>query len=181
VKPNKHLTNLIRYLLITILSANIIFAKAKVDNDILISILIAEKQKEKPIGYQYLISFNNKREARQIKKQIPKYFLDNRTIDCKNTKICTYLTKELWKIGIRNLDLGAFQINSKLHKMKPENYFKLSTSVTFAKAYVKKMIKKYGYNWYSIASYHSQTPDLNYKYQKKLITNYFILKRLSLN
>ena len=168
-------------LICTIFITSLTAETNKINDNILIAILSAEKQKNRPIGYKFLISFNSKKEARIIKEQIPEAFLDNRTIDCKNKKLCIDLTQQLWKIGINNLDLGAFQINSKIHHLKIEDYFNFKTSANFADNYIKKMINKYGYNWYAIASYHSQTPNENYNYQKKLIKTYFSKKLLSLN
>ncbi|MDD5373295.1 MAG: transglycosylase SLT domain-containing protein [Sulfurimonas sp.] len=140
---------------------------------VVLAVLEAESHPKKELGYQYLISFNNKEEARLVKKYLPKYFIDSRTMDCENIETCALLTKKLFESGFYNLDLGAFQINSYHHKYPIEDYFNYEKSYKTACGYLEKMIGKYGYNWFAIASYNSQSVLNNVKYQHKLIDNYF--------
>jgi hypothetical protein len=144
-----------------------------VEKNVMHSIMKTESHPKIKAGYTYLISFNNSKEAQKVKKILPNFFLDNRTIDCKNMETCISLTKTLFKYNIKNLDLGAFQINSYYHKYNIYNYFNFDNSYNIACNYVESKIKKYGYNWYAIASYHSETPKYNYKYQQGLINNYY--------
>jgi len=144
-----------------------------VHDDIMLSILKTEAHFKKGAGYQYLISFNNLKDKKLVKQSIlKKYFIDTRTIDCKNVNLCVKLTKALWSIGILNLDLGAFQLNSKYHKTTAKNYFILKESYKIACNYVEKNIKRKGKNWYAIAGYHSFTKKHNNTYKKLLIRNY---------
>ena len=144
-------------------------SKCDVDSSILKIIAEAERHHKKEIGYQYLISFNNKKDAKLAKTQIGKnVFLDSRTIDCKNKQLCKKITNFLIEQKITNLDLGAFQINYKFHKMKIEDYFLFKKSYLKACAYISKLIRNHGYNWRTIAMYHSATPKYNYRYLKKI-------------
>ena len=143
-----------------------------VDKSIMEIIAFTEKHNKKEAGYEYLISFNNKRDGKLIKKQLGKdIFLDNRTIDCRNQKLCVQITKYLVnKQHIKNLDLGAYQINYKYHKMPFSNYFSFKKSYLKACSIVSNLIKKHGYSWRTIAMYHSATPRYNYAYLKKIST-----------
>jgi len=140
-----------------------------VDSSILKIIAEVERHNKREIGYQYLISFNNKKDAKQIRKQLGKdIFIDSRTIDCLNKKLCKKITTFLIEQKITNLDLGAFQINYRFHKMKMEDYFIFEKSYFKACSLVSNLIKIYGYNWRTIARYHSATPKYNYRYLKKI-------------
>lgn len=141
---------------------------------VVLAVLEAESHPKKGIGYQYLISFNDKREAKLVKDHLPNFFIDNRTIDCQNMETCTLLTKKLFEAGFKNLDIGAFQINSYFHKRDNiEDYFNYEKSYKAACGYLEKMVDKHGYNWFAIASYNSQTLSNNVVYQRRLINNYF--------
>lgn len=145
--------------------------KCNLDSSILKTIAEIERHKDRDVGYQYLISLNNRKDAKLARKQLGKtIFLDSRTIDCKNRQLCTKITNFLISEKITNLDLGVFQINYKFHKMRTEDYFSFKKSYLKACSYITKLIKKYGYNWRTIAMYHSATPKYNYKYLKEIST-----------
>ena len=158
----------ILFLVVNLYSQNI-RRSCSIDNDIMLSILKTESHKDKTIGYPYLISFNNRIDQKIVRKtSIKKYLLDNRTIDCKDKDTCIKITKTLLEVGINNLDLGAFQINYEFHKMKVEKYFSFKESYFKACSFISKLIKNHGYNWRTIAMYHSATPKYNYNYLKKI-------------
>jgi len=163
-----------KILLLIFFCFNTIFASGgcKIESDIIVSILGVEGHPKRRLGYEYLICFNNENDARAIKKILPELFLDSRTIDCKNASVCQALTEKLLNIGITNVDLGSFQLNLKWHRYPVDTYFDFSKSYKIACRYLEDMIAKYGYNWYAIASYNSQTPEHNYKYQKILREKY---------
>ena len=147
--------------------------ECQIDNKIMLAILLTETTNYKTYKYPYIISLNRKIDKKILKNtQIKKFFISSRTIDCQNKKTCKTVVKILWDLGIKNLDLGAFQINSKFHKHPIENYFDLGKSYKIACNYVSKNIKKYGYTWYAIAGYHSFTPKENAYYQNALKRNY---------
>jgi len=143
-----------------------------VDKSIMEIIAFAEKHNKKEAGYEYLISFNNKRDSKLIQKQLgKKLFLDNRTIDCKNQKLCVQITKYLINTKhIKNLDLGAYQINYIYNKIPLNNYFSFEKSYLKACNIMSSLINKYGYTWKTIAMYHSATPKYNYAYLEKILT-----------
>lgn len=163
------------FFIIILLSFTSSFAKqCKIDKSVFYTILMTEGLKNKA-GYEYLISFNNQEDSRKLRKNkhLKKLFINNRTIDCENTKLCVYIVKELIKKKIKNYDLGAFQINHKVHNLKPlKRYFDINKSYFYACGILNSCIKKYGFNWEGIACYHSQTPKYNKKYRKKLKENF---------
>lgn len=160
------------YILALFFSQNLFSNECRVDKKILYSIMLKEGLQDR-IGYEYIISFNNSNDSKRVRKsKLKPYFINNRVLDCKNLFLCEVILTKLNEAGIKNLDLGAFQINYKVHKLDKKDYFDLSKSYKYACGYVESMIKKYGYNWYAIASYHSQTPYYNQKYRNDLIRKF---------
>lgn len=155
--------------------------QCKVSKELMASILLNEGHKKRKLGYMYIISFNNKGDAKRVRGVLEKYFIDSRTIDCRNKQTCQLLTEQLQKMGINNLDLGGFQINSNSHPHSIDTYFDFSKSYQVACGYVQKMIKKHGVNWYAIASYHSQTEEHNEPYKEKLISNLKKIQKITKN
>lgn len=135
-------------------------------------IAMNEKHLKKEVGYPYLISLNNKTEKKRIFQKYKKYFLDNRTIDCKNKKLCTIIASDMIKNNITNLDLGAFQINYGFHKFKIENYFDLKKSYNISCSIASKYVNDKDLTFENIAKYHSQTRKYNQLYAKSLKKNY---------
>ncbi len=164
-----------RILIIYILLSSLLFSKeCNIDKSVFYTILLTEGLKDK-VGYEYLISFNDKEDSKNLikNKYLKNLFITKRTIDCKNKKLCSYIVYELHKKGIINYDLGAFQINYKMHRLKRvEDYFDINKSYTHACKLLNSCIKKYGFNWTGIACYHSQTPKYNKKYKEKLMLNF---------
>jgi len=131
-----------------------------------------EKSSKRDTGYPYLVSFNKKSDFKKLSKKFNFKKTSNRTIDCINQKNCVNIVKSLIKNKVFNLDLGAYQINYIYHKTKKlSSYFNLQESYIKACDILKKLIKKYGYSWKTIAKYHS----FNYFNQKIYLT---LLSRL---
>ena len=152
----------------------------KIANKIMYSILKNEAYSQKDVGYPYIISFNDVSDQLMIKKtKLKQYMINPRNLDCQNKEFCEKVLKALVKNNITNVDLGPYQIHYKSHyKTVPiSTFFDLQKSYIFACNYVKTKIKKYGFNWYAIASYHSETPKYNAKYQISLKEHYRSLKR----
>lgn len=131
-----------------------------------------ERHAKRPVGYQYIIAFNNQDEARRAKEKLGnELFLDWRTIDCKNQNLCTkilsYVSEEL---KIDNMDLGSFQINYHHHKMPMNDYFSFEKSYIKACDYLETLIANYGYSWQTIAKYNHKNPKVNYAYLQKIST-----------
>ena len=152
----------------TVFSAEVITNECNIDFSIFNMIALAEKHPKKEVGYSYLISFNNANDSKRIKNKIGnELFLDNRTMDCKNEKLCVKILDYLIaEEKITNLDIGAFQLNYDWHKIEYKNYFSLQHSYDKACKIITNLINKYGYSWETIAKYHSFTPKHNYKYLK---------------
>jgi hypothetical protein len=160
-----------------------VFSNCIVDDDIMLSILIKEREHKRSIGYEFLISFNNEDDAKLIRKDtsLKKMFLNNRTMDCKNRSNCAEVLKKILQKNIRNLDVGAYQANTVYHLNSFNNYediFNLDKSYNFACNYVMSKINKLGYSWESIAAYHSETPEFNTKYKNELIDIYTMVVAL---
>jgi type VI protein secretion system component Hcp len=166
-----------KLLILIILPILLSAEKCNIDTKVMYSILLNESYSKKTVGYQYLISFNNESDAKIARNsKLKRFFLNKRTIDCKNTQVCVNMLKQLKNAKITNLDLGPYQINFRHHKLELSHYFNLKQSYLYACSYVNDMIDKHGYNWYAIASYHSQTPYYNKRYKDKLIQNYKTIK-----
>ena len=163
---------MLKLLISSIILTSSLFAKnaCSLDGSILSLIATIEGHRKKDIGYPYLVSFNNKKDAKKIKSKLGSdIFLDNRTIDCKNRELCTKITNFLiYTENITNLDLGAFQINYTFHKMKTKDYFSFDESYKKACSFLEELVKRHGYSWETIARYHSGTPKYNYAYLKKI-------------
>lgn len=150
--------------------------QCKVSPVILEAIAKVERHAKRPPGYPFLISFNNEQEAKVVQDIIGKeVFLDWRTIDCKNSEICIKISEYvIHTLSIQNMDLGAYQINFKHHKMPLKNYFSFEDSYFKACHFLETLINQHGYTWETIARYHSATPKYNYAYLEKIST---ILKK----
>jgi len=135
-----------------------------------------EHHPQRKVGYPYLISFNNKRDAILAKKHFKSLFISNkgvdRTLDCKNQKRCVEVLDKVLKLGIKNLDLGSFQLNYIYHKHPKMDYFSVVESYDLACAYAESFTKKYGYTWRSLAKYHSKTPKYRDRYAKRMYDEY---------
>ncbi|MFA5454001.1 MAG: hypothetical protein WC272_01630 [Sulfurimonas sp.] len=149
-----------------------VLGDCKIDNNLMLSILLNERHFAKRPGYEYLISFNNTTEAKSFRGIYKELFLDERTLDCRNLNNCVNLLNNLVKQGVTNIDLGAYQLNYKHQKLKHEEYFKIEPSYYKACNYVEQMVHELGYSWRSIASYHSKTEKYNQIYRKNLISTY---------
>jgi hypothetical protein len=161
---------MIKILIAFIISAIVSFAdKVEIPYKIIYAIAGAERSIKKDVGYPYIIGINKKTDIQKITSILPKrYFLNRRAIDCKDLKTCTKMTSLLIKHNIKNLDLGAFQLNYRYHKLPIKNYFILPKAIKKVKEILLGHINRYGYNLKAIASYHSKTPVFNKKYQKRL-------------
>jgi len=168
------------WIVTTFLFATLNANQCSISDAIMLTILKTEGHKARKLGYEYIISFNNTEDAELVgKSNLQMYFIDKRSLDCKNLKFCVKITKALWKIGIRNLDLGAWQINSNSHFFEAEEYFNFNDSYYNACKYVEKNTGRHGFTWYAIAGYHSFTKEHNYRYQGLLKANYNLIKRKS--
>jgi len=160
---------------IILILASSLYANCKVDYSVLYAIASNERSLSRDIGYPYLISFNISKEAIKIKKTLPKLvWIDNRTIDCQTEDKCKKLLYKLNKMEIKNLDLGAFQINQNHFTYEDfSNYFNLKKSYQNACNIIYGHYKETGvWDWKTIARYHSKTPKINARYASRLQNKY---------
>lgn len=151
-----------------LLSINIFASECSVEDTIMYSIAEVEKSKHRAVGYQYLISFNKSDDAEEVEDTFKALMIDKRTMDCNSQELCVEITTYLIDKGIVNLDLGAFQINYRVWKMKHSDYFDLRKSYQKACKIVTGNNKN-GWTWKRVANYHSRTPKYNKKYKKRLL------------
>lgn len=139
-----------------------------IEYGLMLTIATLERHPDKPVGYPYLISLNIVDDQQKARENGITGWLDKRTIDCKNNSNCQDLYSRLYSLGIKNVDLGAYQINPIWHKHPKASYFNLGESYGIACGYLKSLEASMGWSWKTIASYHSQTPDKNMAYQTNL-------------
>lgn len=185
------------------LNGNIFNNKCDIPHSILETIRLTENENENP----YIIRTNNKKDIKKFYKILEKYEYKNLryikfTKNCKNKKCktvkvykdnkyvincfdkvnCTNILKDLISNGIKNLDLGFFQLN---YNTKPLKNFSLyfDEEQSYEKAcevLTNKYLHVKEWDWSTVADYHSRTPSLNKKYQKKLKRNFIkVQKRLN--
>ncbi len=83
----------------------------------------------------------------------------------------------------KTLDYGLMQINSvHLESLEKKGVTSADlmngcTNVKVAAKLVRHKINRWGYNWYAIGAYHSETPKFNIIYQQKVIDVYTKLRR----
>jgi len=77
--------------------------------------------------------------------------------------------KLLIEAGVKNMDMGAYQINYRFH---PSNdldiYFDEARARDFASKILSALTEQHGYSWETLGRYHSGTADLNREYYLKL-------------
>lgn len=154
---------------------SLIASDCALDYKILYGIAEMERHTNRDVGYPYIISFNNKKDSHfffSSKKKKKEGFsyekLDNRSIDCLSLENCVKITEFLFANKIINLDLGAFQINSKWHKYETSHYFKLGKSSMIVCEILTELESRKGWSWKTLASYHSSTEHLNRRYGERL-------------
>jgi hypothetical protein len=143
-------------------------AQAVCDPSMIDTIASVEGHPGKPPVYPYIISFNSKKEAQEIKKIISDGWLDNRTYDCDNPERCVNVAKALVEYGVQNLDLGAYQFNYNYHKFPFSDYFDNAKAEERVCEYLLALYERYGWSWETLARYHSNSPKRNALYQSFL-------------
>jgi len=120
----------------------------------------------------YFIRINRKLDLLTAKKNNIK--MSGYILRCQNPKRCSnYLTK-LLSLGIKNMDVGPFQINymyfnDKWKKAKDfTGYFKENVAEFRARQILVGLIRTYGYSWRTLGRYHHYDP----KNQKRNIIYY---------
>ncbi|MCK9549283.1 hypothetical protein [Aquamicrobium sp.] len=164
-----------KYIFLNLIFTAMIFAQeCVIDYRLMYTIASNERHHKKPIGYPYLISFNKPSQKKVLPANIRSLMLDGRTIDCKNSNTCVQILTYLSQNGVKNLDLGAFQINYMYHGKKASlaSFFNLKESYDIARDLAEIHVKKHGCTWKSLARYHSATQKYNQRYTNNLKKNY---------
>ena len=150
--------------------------ECQLSHESMILIAKTEKHPQRRLGYPYLISFNNTKDAERMYQKYQSLFIPNkgvdRSIDCQNEQMCVDILHDLLSQNITNVDLGAYQINYGCHKLPHENYFRVAESYEYACAYAYSFVRQYGETFRSLAMYHSQTPKYRNIYAKRMYDEY---------
>jgi len=163
-----------RWFVVFVFLASSVFAwqpkeSCGVDYPIMYLLAMNERHPKREIGYPFVISINEKKDSSVIRKFLSEFFIDNRTIDCKNKDRCVKVASILVKKGYTNIDLGAFQINYKWHRSDLETFFDIEKSYAFGCKILKSVIRnKTSITYEDIAKYHSFTKKKNSVYANKL-------------
>lgn len=146
-----------------------------IDSDIMFLVAATESHKKREIGYPFLISLNMKKDKDKttiIVQRLGLEMLDNRSIDCKSKLQCIQAMKYLEAINVKDVDLGGYQINYKLHKTKLGVFFDYKKSYLKACRYLTiRTLREDKMDFNAIANYHSTTKKINQIYADKLKIN----------
>lgn len=153
-------------------SQNYDVAECPVDYGAMYALADTERHNKRPIGYPFLISFNVKRDAVQMRDALKGEWLDWRTLDCKNSEQCVSDLEIVLAKGIENVDLGGYQFNYVWFKFPLATYFSVQDSFERACKRVTEIYLKYGWSWDAIANYHNMKDEFRIPYAKRLAANY---------
>ncbi len=151
-----------------------LLAECLVDYSVMYVLAKNERHTSKDIGYPYLISFNNQKDALKAKNTLELNWLDSRTVDCKSLENCQVKLSNINSMQITNLDLGGYQINQSSFSFSDKTeYFNLKKSYENACNIVyAHYLETNEWSWKTIARYHSKTPKLNKPYAMNLEKKY---------
>ena len=164
-----------RLTLLLLFLNSFIFAKCIIPYEIMYALGKNERHLKRDVGYPYLISFNKTKHYKRFAKKYKRYFMDKRTIDCRNKSKCVSITKDIIVSGITNIDLGAFQTNYRYYKYPISDYFSLNQSYANACSILTKLKNDYGWSWQTIGKYHSFRKKQSLAYAKRI--HDFVYKR----
>lgn len=165
---------------IGLLLSGLFAQECEIQDSVLDGIAKIEGHPKREFGYPYIISFNDKADILKLTiddRWIP---IDSRTIDCLDADRCLAVYSEIKDLGIKNIDLGAYQINPKFWRLKPEEYFDFELSRKKACKIITDLKSKHGWSWETLAMYHSKNKKNNLAYQKRLkqYASYFAQEKL---
>jgi len=135
--------------------------------------------------YPYIIRVNTRGvRIKGIKEISPNVY------DCLNEELCRAVARKLVEAGVKNFDVGYFQVNYYHYKNYGRREELLREGFSYEGEYrivcriVSKLLERYGYTARAVARYHSSRPDENYayalkfwrKYKKKLKSNFGAMK-----
>jgi hypothetical protein len=143
-----------------------------IDDSLLEAINAIEGHPAKEPRYAYIISFNNAKDASLAREAGLGGWLDKRTVDCGSKEVCAELTETLTANGIKNLDLGAYQINYIYHKFGYDEYFDNAKAEYRVCEILLALYESKGWSWQTLGLYHSSNPKRNEFYRTLLAKKY---------
>lgn len=79
---------------------------------------------------------------------------------CYDANRCANTAEQLIRLGVKNIDLGPYQINYFWNgKYELAGYFELDSAEIRAKEIIGELINQYGYSWTTLGRYHNYDPD----------------------
>ena len=151
----------------------VLASECEIPYEVMYAIAKTERHLKREVGYPYLISINRKKDIKKAKRVYGMLFIDNRTIDCLLKEGCIKVARDLIKMGIKNIDLGAFQINYKFYRYPLEDYFDLKKSYKRACSILTRLKNRYGWSWETIGKYHSFKKWRAWKYATEVYKNIY--------
>jgi hypothetical protein len=148
------------------------FGACYMEDALLDAIGAMEGHPAKELRYPYIVSFNSTKDAKLAKDAGLEGWLDNRTVDCGGQEACVSLVEALIKSDIKNLDLGAYQINYVYHKYPLEEYFSEAAETRVCEILLA-LYETGGWSWETIARYHSSVPKRNEFYKTRLAKKFW--------
>jgi len=148
-----------------------LFAETQFDKIVLDAILSNECLKIGGKYYPYFIRINGHDNFARAKKflSLQNITWKRKVLICKEKEQCVYIAKGLIKYGIKNIDIGPYQINYIYHPLKRiSRYFSFKESKKICNRIIQKLGKKYGYGWETLGKYHSFKKEKNRNYYMKL-------------
>lgn len=118
----------------------------------------------------YTIKINNFDDIQKAKRS----GLDVNTnlLNCNSLEDCDLEANTLINIGIKDINLGAYQINYKDHPiLNLKKYFIEMSSREFVNQFLTKLVEQYGYSWETLGRYRfsaETNPNQNEEYYRQL-------------
>lgn len=138
-------------------------------------VLDAIKYSECPLGDNgkcnpYSIKINNFDDIQKAKQF--GHNIDINLLNCYSLENCNLEANRLIKIGIKDINLGAYQINYQDHPILDlKQYFTEMSSREFLNKFLIKLVKQYGYSWETLGRYRfsaETNPNQNEEYYIEL-------------
>lgn len=108
--------------------------------------------KEKGVCNPYVIRINKQEDI--DKALLNGVSINKNLIKCQTKENCISSAERLSQIGIKNMDLGPYQINYFYHPTSFETYFEENSVREKVHFILSDLIKRYGYSWETLGRYH---------------------------
>lgn len=151
------------YLTLLLLSSLLYSSPDEIPQIVLDAIKNTECLKMSGVSESNFIRINRKKDVKKAKKHGHKLFRKH-LILCSSPEECSVEANKLLKLGIKNIDLGPYQINYYYQNNRWKNedslkkYFIDEDAEERAREILWDLISRHGYSWQSIARYHHYNP-----------------------